>query len=103
MILGAEIALLVFGLYALFTAKYPMGKGRTITGGKARILGTLCVLPLPLAFFAGMLVALFAMIFGDGTFNSWVTTGIEAAIVIIIAVIVSLLANRFYKEQETAE
>ncbi len=100
MILGVEIALLLYGLYALFTAKYAIGKGRTVTGGKARILGGLCVLPLPLAFFVGLIVGVFAITLGDGTFNPWVASGIEIVILLTVIVVVMLLGNKFYKEQQ---
>ena len=44
MILGAEIGLFIYGLYALFAGKYSLGKGRTLEGNKARFLGFLCFL-----------------------------------------------------------
>ena len=100
MILGAEIGLLLYGIYSLITGKYSVGKGRVLVGGKARILGFLCVLPLPIAFGAGIILGFFFALVLNEPVSPLIATVVEILILVVIAVVVSLLGKRFYKEQE---
>src|SRR5262245_47678776 len=56
MILGAEIALLVMGLYALFAGKLTLTKQKVVRGTPARLLGILCLLPIPLSLLVGIVL-----------------------------------------------
>jgi hypothetical protein len=48
-ILGAQIGILLYGLYALFTGKFQLSKTRTVTGAYARLAGFVAMLPLPMS------------------------------------------------------
>jgi phage FluMu protein Com len=60
MILGAEIGLIIFGIYALITGKLTLSKNRIVRGTAARLLAVIALLPLPLSlaviFTVGMVV-----------------------------------------------
>lgn len=92
MILVIEIAFLIAGLYALFTAKMPawiVGKGYKAEGGKVRILGGLMAALLPGVFCLGFTLGLAGGFSGfDPT--GWIT-GMEIVTVIIVAIIVTLV------------
>jgi len=49
MILGVEIALIVFGIMALAKGELKIGKTKSVKGGAARLLGLVGLLPIPLA------------------------------------------------------
>ena len=100
MILGAEIGLLIYGIYSLATGKYSLSKGKVLTGGKARLLGVLCMLPLPLAFIAGVLLGLFfALVLGTAV-PVWLSTVTEVLILVVVGVAVTVLGKKYYDEQE---
>lgn len=56
MILGAEIAMLILGLYALIAGKLKLSKMMDLQGTRARIAGVIMMLPLPLAFGIGLVM-----------------------------------------------
>jgi len=58
MLMGAEIGLLVAGLYALVTGKLQLGKDKVVEGLSARLLGIVAMSALPIAFLTGILWAL---------------------------------------------
>ena len=96
MLLGAEVGLLIYGIYVLISGKYTLGKDRTLTGSKARLLGVLCLLPLPAAFVLGVLYgALSAFVFNQPA-SPVVGIVIEIFLLVIIIVIISVLGKRFY-------
>jgi len=99
MILGAELGILLFGLYVLFSGKYNLGKGRVLTGAKARLLGVLCLLPIPLAFAAGVLAGLFMALTGGPAPSTLLTTVLEIVILVVVVVLVSGLGKMFYDQQ----
>src|SRR5262245_61866839 len=49
MVLAAEIALLLMGIYAVVTGRFLLTRGRVVYGGPARMLGFLASVPLALA------------------------------------------------------
>jgi hypothetical protein len=100
MILGAEIALIIYGIYALVRGSFSLGKGRSVTGNKARILGLLCLVPLPLSFCAGAVIGVVSAIGGGAVENFWLYTAAEFIILLMVIVIVSVLAKDFYDQQE---
>jgi hypothetical protein len=54
----AEILMLVGGLYALVAGKIRLTKNMYLEGWRARVAGLFLAAPLPLAFLAGLLIAL---------------------------------------------
>jgi hypothetical protein len=92
MILVIEIAFLIAGLYALFTAKMPswiVGKGYKAEGNKVRVLGALMAALLP-----GVLCITFSL----GVVSTFVSfdptgwaVGLEFGIVILAAIIVTIV------------
>ena len=101
MILGAEIGLLVYGIYTLITGKYSLGKGRFLEGGKARLLGGLCILPLPFAFGVGIILGVIFAIAG-ASIPMWMSTLLEIGILVVVIVLISVLGKKYYNEQESA-
>jgi hypothetical protein len=86
MILGIEIALLILGIYALATGKLTLSKNKVVQGTPARLLGIIGLVPLPLAFLAGVAYGATQAAQGkDVTSDSvrWTLTGIEAGIVVV--------------------
>jgi phage FluMu protein Com len=59
MILGAEIGLIIFGIYAMVTGKLTLTKTHIVRGTAARLIAVIALLPLPLSlaviFTAGIL------------------------------------------------
>lgn len=99
MILGIEIVLLIYGIYALIKANYNLGKDRKVTGNKARILGVISLVPLPLSFFVGMVAGLFIALSNQPT-NPLIFSAIEFLIVIVVLVTIFVLGGKFYKQQQ---
>jgi hypothetical protein len=92
MILAVEIAFLIAGLYALFTAKMPswiVGKGYKAEGNKVRVLGALMVALLPSVLCMGILLGLVSAV---ASFNvtAWAAI-LEIGIVIVVAIIVAIV------------
>ena len=105
MILGAEIALFLYGLYALFTGKYALGKNRILTGGKARILGLLCLMPIPISFVTGIIASVFyfsSVSRVESEPPPLAIVVVEVVILVGVVIIVSVLGKMFYKQQEAA-
>ena len=96
MILGAEIALFVMGVYALVTGKLLHSKNATTTvrGWPARVIGIICLLPIPVAFAVSAVVAaVFVMQGKPVTQDSffWVGTGIEAGVLVLCVIAMTIL------------
>ena len=91
MILGVEIALAIVGLIALFGGKLTISKTKVVRGAPARLLGLLALSPFPLAF-----VVVLGYVAANAPAdperfvadNQWTIIGIEAGIVITVAVLV---------------
>jgi hypothetical protein len=101
MIAGAEVVLFVVGLYALIAGKLPTSKNgkRAVRGLPARVIGVICLLPLPLAFLVCAAVA--AVLIAQGqevTPQSfmWVGMVIEASIV-VLCVVAAVILQRVYQ------
>jgi hypothetical protein len=101
MILGAEVALFLVGLYALITGKLPTGakSKHVVRGWPARAIGAIGLLPVPLSFVLAMAVAiLFAVQGRDLRDRSlvWVGMAIEVAVVVTCVVFMAVLV-RIYR------
>ena len=91
MILVIEIAFLIAGLYALFTAKMPswiVGRGYKAEGSQVRLIGGLMAALLPGVLCMGFTIG-FAGAFMDFNPTGWVT-GLEILLVIGVAIIVTV-------------
>ena len=100
MIIGAEVTLLFIGLYALIAGKLPTNKKakHIVQGWSARVIGVICLLPLPLAFLVNMAIAvLFAAQGRQVTRDSffWVGTAIEGSIVVACLVVMGVFTLGF--------
>ena len=98
MIVGAEIALLVIGLYALFAGKLPTNKKAkyVIQGWPARVIGVIGLLPIPLSFMVGMAVAASFVAQGKAVTREsffWVGTAIEGSAVVLCFAVIAVLAR----------
>jgi hypothetical protein len=85
-----EIAMLIGGIYSIFSAKVPtflFGGGKyQVEGTVARLFGVLLILPIPLAFLGGIILVLL------GIDNSALyTTILELVIVFGIAILATVL------------
>ena len=99
MILGAEIGLLVYGIIVLIRGRYNLGKGKAVTGSRARLLGAVCLAPIPLAMTAGFVVGFLnpeAQMAGQ---LNGLIAGIEVAILIGTVIALMLTAKTFFKQQ----
>ena len=104
MILVLEVAFLVAGVYAIFTAKIPtwmVGKGYKAEGNSARLLGVLMAALLPGLFCAGVTVGIIA---GVNDFDSTLlVSGIEIGSVILVAIIVTVVIRRIRQPDVPAQ
>lgn len=91
MILGIEIAMIIVGLLALVRGRMTISKNKVVTGAAARLLGLVALTPLPVAF-AGVALYVAASAPGDPERfvedNKFAIMGIEAGVVIVIAILV---------------
>jgi predicted lipid-binding transport protein (Tim44 family) len=92
MIFFIEVAFLIAGLYALFTAKMPswlVGKGFKAEGNKVRMLGALMAVLLPGALCMGFTLGIIGA-YADFDPTIWASV-LEFVTVIIVAIIVSVV------------
>jgi hypothetical protein len=85
MIIGAEIALLFIGLYALIKGQLPTSKKskHVVRGWPARVIGIIALLPIPISFGLGLAVALLFVVQRKqvpGNSFFWVGTAIEGSV-----------------------
>jgi hypothetical protein len=94
MILGLEIGLFIFGILALVRGRMTLTKSKVVEGVPARLIGMLALTPLPVAFLIGVAYAIIAAPADPEKFaedNKWTLMGIEAAIVIGVAIMVFVI------------
>ena len=95
-----EIVFLIMGVYGLITAKLPpwfVGKGYYAEGSEVRLLSDLMIVPLPLAFCAGLTLGIIDQdLIG-------VATVIEIASIVIVAIIVTVVLRRIRKPAATEQ
>jgi hypothetical protein len=109
MILGAEIAILLGGLYFMVVGRMPARRGRSgeVRGWRARLVGLVMVSPVPLALaatIAGFVAR--ALLTGEepteeeiATYGMWV----ELAAVVAAVVVASVLESVFARAEEGRE
>lgn len=100
MLLIVEIGMLIYGLVALIGGRFSIGKNRYVLGWRARVLGGICMGPLPFAFCVGLGWGMFAMAYGGVLPNQFVLAGVEFAILIVFVILLTVLGNKFYASQQ---
>ena len=96
-IMGGQLFLLGYGLYALFKARFEVGNDQFIEGARARILGFICLLPLPLSFAGGVVYALVSSATVEEISKSKVPLMIESGILVVVISVVAILRYVFRK------
>jgi hypothetical protein len=101
MIIGAEVALLFMGLYALIKGKFPTNKKAkyVVEDWPVRVIGAILVLPIPLSFLVGTVVAALFVAQGKQVTREsffWVGTAIEGSILVGCMVVAGIL-SRVYR------
>jgi MFS family permease len=104
MLLGAEIAMLCMGLYALISGKLVLRNKTPVTGKRARIIGLIYMLPVPMAFILGIPLGIIMVLAGyrpggprDSTLY-WSGVGLEVCCVVVCALIAGLLQRKYQKQ-----
>jgi hypothetical protein len=108
MIIGAEVALLLIGLYALITGRFQTtGGGKYIVQGwPARAIGAIGLLPVPLSLVVSTAVATLFIAQGRQVTPEsffWVGTAIEGSIVVACALAMFVLSRVFRTPVEAAQ
>lgn len=91
-----EIIVIIFGIVTLIRRKYPMGKGKELVGGRARIIGGILLAYLPLSLAAGLIYDLLS----GGDAPRGTAMGISIALLIVTIVVAIILSKSLYKKQE---
>jgi signal peptidase I len=95
MIIGAEIALFLIGLYALITGRLSSGK-HVVQGWPARVIGIIGIAPVPMTFVVSIVVATLLVTRGRHVTREsffWTGTAIEGAVVVLCAAAMGVLAR----------
>jgi hypothetical protein len=100
MLLGMEIGLTLYGLYALIKGKFSMGKRGEVTGTQARIAGGIFLLTIPIIFFFGLLMGVLVEL-GVLPFISqgWYAL-IDVGGILFTGILGYMVANQALKAQE---
>jgi len=103
MVLAVELGLIFYGIYVLRNARFDCGKDRIVIGLNARVLGILCLLPLPVSsaicFIIGVVNGLQNKPVPAQSFYAM----IELIILVGILVAIYLLSSRYYKKQQSSQ
>ena len=110
MILVLEIGLIIYGIVVLITGRFKVSKAKAVVGLPARLLGLLCLTPLPVAIVAIMVyTAMSTDVSNPQQVEQWVQnnrisiTIVEAAIVIGITILIFVLAAFLAKPIEDVD
>jgi hypothetical protein len=103
MILGAELGLLIYGIYVLIKGQYSLGKGKKVIGRRARILGAVCLIPIPLSMIMGFVIGfLYSEAVAGGQLKG-VMAGLEAGILICTVIVLVVLSKYFFNQQQVLD
>jgi hypothetical protein len=100
MILGAEVALIVLGLYILIKGKeLPNKKSKfIITGWPLRFMGIICLLPIPLSFLGGVALGIWWVMQGkdvkDRSFF-WAGTALELSVLVLCLLAITIISRTY--------
>jgi uncharacterized membrane protein len=101
MIIGAEVAMIVLGLYILFKGKTVPGKNAkyVVQGWPARFMGIIMLMPIPISFSICFVLGVLWTVQGknvqDPSFR-WAATAIELSVLVICFVAIAII-SRFYR------
>jgi flagellar biosynthesis protein FliQ len=101
MILGAEIGLLVYGIYAMIKQRFSLGKRGYVSGWRAVVLGLICVSVLPCALVIGIAIGIFAAVRGI-ELNAFSMIWVDI-LVLIAAIVATSILGRSFQAQQTRE
>jgi MFS family permease len=107
MLLGAEIAMLCVGLYALLTGKLALRNKTPVTGRRARIIGVILSMPVPIAFILGIPLGIILGVAGYKPRQPrdpalyWYGVGLEVCCLVVCLVIASILQRKYQKQIQT--
>jgi hypothetical protein len=105
MLLFIEIALLVCGIYSIFSAKVPsfiVGGGKyQVEGMAARLFGVLLILPLPIAFIGSFLFVL--LLGNEGTGYAIILEIVTVLVVAISAIVLVRIIGKRVEPVTTVE
>ncbi len=97
-----EALLLGIAFYSLFTGKLPQvtmwGRG-TVRGTRARLIGSIGLLPIPLTFIISIVIVMMMSLLGrpiDERSFLWIGVGIECTIALSCIVAIVFLSRRFH-------
>jgi hypothetical protein len=101
MIIGAEVAMICLGLYALIKGKFPVNAETkfVVQGWPLRIMGLIYLLPIPVSLLAGMVLGVWWVAQGkeltDRSFF-WAGTALEGAVV-VVCLLAAAIVSRLYR------
>ena len=87
-----QIAMLIGGIVVLCTGKLPVGGGKSVRGGAARLLGFLMMLPLPVAFAMGFALGTWAVQNNRMDDVQTYALAIDLGVTLFFALLVGILA-----------
>jgi hypothetical protein len=105
MIIGAEIGMLIYGLFALVKGEFGLGKEKKIYGLPARLCALICLAPLPLRFCGGFAYGFCLGLSGVDPERIAVDyrpifAGIEIGVLVLVIIFVSIISQMIYKKQQ---
>ncbi len=104
MILIVEIILLIYGIIAIITGKFKLDKKKVVVGAYARLLGILCLMPIPFSLLVGFIYAIclaFTGIEADQIQAKYISNSFYLGVFsfIFIFLLIYFLYKYFYKIQ----
>jgi hypothetical protein len=99
MMLIIELFLLCYGIYALLTARFKIGRSQAVKGPQARVLGGICLTPFPLTFLAAFLYYHLYLVRQHLGLLPQTFAFIAATVLVFVVVLVLVLGNVFYRGQ----
>jgi hypothetical protein len=94
-----ELFLLCYGIYALSTARFKIGRKQAVKGPKARVLGLLCLTPFPLTFLAAFFYYHLYLVRQHLGLMPQTFAFIAATVLVFVGVLILVLENVFYRGQ----
>jgi hypothetical protein len=94
MCLIAEISMLIFGIVVLVQGKFSLTPKKVVYGVPARIIGGICMFPLPLAFLIGFTIGLGKAVQGQqfGAKDATMLAPIEAGLIVLVLLVALVIA-----------
>ena len=99
MILGGQIALLLIGICVVVVGRFPLSRGKTVKGAKARLLGIMCLLPIPLALSVGFAIGFFCELIFQTQPTPHVYFAVDFIVFITYTLTLMYLAEQYANKQ----